>query len=248
MSPISTIDRARRRERRLFHERDSDPRARDELIEGKLRLASSLAHRYAGNRSDDEDLRQVAAVGLIKAVDRYNPSLGVAFSSFAVPTITGEIRRHLRETGWAAHVSRDLQEAALAVRRARDELTPALGRSPSAAEVAELIGCSRERVVAGRAAGRALEAESLDARVPGSEVNRYEQMGAYDDHLESADSRQTVLAVLARLTDAQRELLHMRYREALTQSEIGERLGISQMHVSRLLKRALDRAAILAAE
>jgi RNA polymerase sigma-B factor len=244
---ISAAARDGRREHRLFRQRDRDPRARSELIESKLRLAESLAQRYAGAHTETEDLRQAAAAGLVKAVDRFDPELGAAFTSFADPTNTGHIRRHIRDPRWVAHVTRDLQEAALAVRAAVDELTPALGRAPSIAEIARAAGCSAERVTEGLAAARALDAESLDAPTPGGDVDRYEMTGVYDERLESANDRETARSVVARLPSAQRDLLKLRFEDGLTQRQIGERMGISQMHVSRLLKAALERASILAA-
>jgi RNA polymerase sigma-B factor len=242
----STVTVDHQREHSLFNARDENPQARAELIESKLALAASLARRYSASRSERDDLRQVAALGLIKAVDRFDPARGTAFSSFAVPTITGEIRRYIRDTSWAVHVTRDLQEAALRVRSTCEELTPRLGRSPSVGEIAQAVGWSRDRVVEGLAAAQAFDAESLDAPEPGSGVERHDLTGTVDDRLERVDEREAAHAILGRLPQAQRDLLRMRFDEGLTQSQIGKRLGCSQMHVSRLLRTAIERASILA--
>lgn len=220
---------------------------REQLIAAKLPLAWSLARRYMGSRSEQEDLRQVAALGLVKAVDRYDPSRGTSFSSFAVPTITGEIRRYIRDTGWAAHVSRHLQESTLVVARAADYLSARLGHSPTVAELAEETGLTREGVVEALAASRALRAESLDAPAgDDGAVDRYDELGADDDQFEQVESRTAAGAVIGRMPVQERELLRMRFGDGLTQRQIGEQIGVSQMHVSRLLRRAVERASILA--
>jgi RNA polymerase sigma-B factor len=226
---------------------DVDRQSREALIIEKMPLAISLARRYVGARSEWEDLRQVAALGLIKAVDRYDPERGAAFASFAVPTITGEIRRHIRDTAWAAHVTRDMQEASLDVMRASDDLTTSLGRPATIAELAGATGRTRENVIEALDTAKALDAESLDA--PAADdglVERYDQVGARDDQLEQAESRATARSVVERLPEQERVLLRMRFDEGMTQRQIGKRIGISQMHVSRLLRRALERASILA--
>jgi RNA polymerase sigma-B factor len=235
------------RDPKLFDRRDSDRAAREELIVRHLPLAWGLARRYAGARGEREDLRQVAALGLIHAVDRFDPARGIAFTSFAVPTITGEIRRYIRDTAWSAHVTRDMQEAALKVVRALDSLTASLGRSPTVAEIAAATGRTREQVVEALAAAQALDAESLDAPVAEYDGgDRYDQVGGRDEQLEETESRETARSVVRRLPKGERALLRMRFAEGLTQREIGKRIGVSQMHVSRLLRRALERAAILA--
>jgi RNA polymerase sigma-B factor len=236
-----------RRDLILFDRRDRDRSAREELIVRHLPLAWSLARRYAGSRGEWDDIRQVAALGLVHAVDRFDPTRGAAFTSFAVPTITGEIRRYIRDTAWCAHVTRDMKEAALDVVRALDSLSLSLGRSPSTAEVAEATGRPREQVVEALGAARALEADSLDAPVPDHDGgDRYESVGKGDDGLDQADSRETARSIVRRMPKNERALLRMRFHEGLTQREIGRRMGVSQMHVSRLLRRALDRAAVIA--
>jgi RNA polymerase sigma-B factor len=215
--------RSSEQERFLFCQRDSDEHAREQLIREKMPL------------------------GLIKAVDRFDPDRGTAFASFAVPTITGEIRRHIRDTAWAAHVTRDMQEASMDVVRAADSLTSSLGRSPTVAEIAEATGRSREGVVEALETAKALDADSLDApAADGGAVDRYDEVGARDEELEQAESRATARSVVQRLPQQERLLLTMRFDEGLTQRQIGRRIGVSQMHVSRLLRRALERASILA--
>jgi RNA polymerase sigma-B factor len=163
-----------------------------------------------------------------------------------VPTITGELKRYIRDTGWAAHVTRDLQEATLLVARAADELAGTLGRSPSAGEVSAATGLSTERVIEAMTAATALNAESLDAPTGDDETtDGYGRLGYRDDEFERAEARSTVASVLSRLSRRERDLLEMRFGQDLTQSQIGARLGISQMHVSRLLRRAVNRASIL---
>jgi RNA polymerase sigma-B factor len=249
MSATAVLAHARPgRDRLLFAHRDDSRTARDKLIAEKMPLAIGLARRYMGPRNEWEDLRQVAALGLIKAIDRFDPERGTAFSSFAVPTITGEIRRHIRDTSWAAHVTRDMQEASLEVVRASDDLTVSLGRSPTIAELADATGRTREVVIQALETTNALDADSLDAPLPGEGIaSRHDSVGAPDMGLEAAESRATATSVIERLPAKERELLDMRFGEGLTQRQIGARLGVSQMHVSRLLRRALDRASILAA-
>jgi RNA polymerase sigma-B factor len=240
-----------RRDSILFnrYRRDDDRRARDELIARKLPLAKALARRYAIRRSEREDLGQVAAMGLVKAVDRYDPSLGTAFSSFAVPTITGELRRHLRDTTWAAHVPRGTQELAVELGKFIDELSAETGRSPTIADLVRASGRAPEEVLEALDARQAFDADSLDAPAREGDDDdgpRHEQVGAPDEGFDAVVDRATIQSMVERLPQRERELLRLRFDEGLTQRQIGKRLGISQMHVSRLLRRALDRASVLA--
>jgi RNA polymerase sigma-B factor len=242
--------RARDRDGLLFRRyiRHHDRRAREELIERKLPLARALARRYAGGRAEREDLAQVAALGLIKAIDRFDPERGTAFTSFAVPTITGELRRHLRDTAWAVHVPRGMQEVALELMRLSAELASVLGRSPSPGELADASGRPVEEVLEALEARHGLDADSLDAPVQAEDgTTPHERFGSVDDDLELVVSRATVQSAVGRLPERERELLRLRFEEQLTQREIGDRIGVSQMHVSRLLRRALDRVSTLAA-
>ena len=223
-----------------------DQAAREELVHRFLPLAQHLARRYGGGREPLDDLVQVASMGLVKAVDRFDPDRGVAFSSFAVPTILGELRRHLRDTGWAVRVPRSVQERVLDVTAAIDRLSSVLGRSPSSSDVADELGITTEEVLEAREAGVALEALSLDAprRTSDKESEgetRSDALGADDERLELVELGATIAPTLEQLSARDREILHLRFVEDMTQSEIASRIGVSQMHVSRLLRRALAR-------
>ena len=233
-------------ERRLFLRlhRFDDRAARDQLVERFMPLAAQLARRYRNTSQSFEDLLQVANLGLVQAVDRFDPERGLRFSSFAVPTILGELRRHFRDRTWSVHVPRDLQEQALKVERATVELSAAKGRTPSIGEVAEALGLTDEEVLEARRALVAYEPLSLDA--PAVDDNDRVIADALGDD-ESGYSRAERLALLdgllPLLTRRQREVLGLRFREDLTQREIGERVGLSQMQVSRLLHQAIHRLA-----
>jgi RNA polymerase sigma-B factor len=242
----------RREERRLFeryHAR-GDVAARDELIRRTLPLARRLAGRYARGSEPIDDLLQVASIGLIKAVDRFDPTLGLAFSSFAVPSILGELKRHFRDHGWAARVPRPLQERVLNVNAAVDEMSGKLGRAPKPREVAAAMGESVEDVLAAMEAATAHVAASLDAPIghDGEDSLTYaDSVGDLDARLELIEDRTVVDAALRALPERERQVLHLRFAEDLTQSEIAERIGVSQMHVSRLIRRALGRLQTVAA-
>jgi RNA polymerase sigma-B factor len=239
--------RARRlRERQLFarYRRRHDLAAREELVERFLPLAAHLAKRYGYVGEPLEDLVQVASVGLLKAIDRYEPERGTAFSSFAVPTIAGELKRHFRDRGWAVRVPRDLQEIAQRVDRTTDRLIHALGRAPTVSEIADELGITFEQVLEAREAAGARRAESLD-RPCGNDQDAAElvdTLGAPEPGYLRAEQSATLEAMMTSvLSDREREILKLRFAEDLTQSEIGERVGVSQMHVSRLLRQAVSR-------
>jgi RNA polymerase sigma-B factor len=222
-----------------------DREARSRLVERHLPLARRLAARYGGGFEGGEDLQQVAAMGLVKAIDRFDPERGLALSTFAVPTILGELKRHLRDTSWAVRVPRDLQELALRVERESGRMERALGRAPTVAELAAEAGVSVEAVLEAMEARRAHRALSLDAPQPGEDGDSDEMsahIGTVDPELSQAEDRALLAPLLARLPARDREILRLRFGEDLTQSEIGQRLGVSQMHVSRLIRRALARA------
>jgi RNA polymerase sigma-B factor len=232
-------------DRELFaRHRTGDPAAREELARRHLRLAQRLASRYANAGVPMEDLVQVASLGLLRAIDRFEPDMGNAFSTFAVPTILGELRRYIRDTSWAVHVPRCVQELTLGVRRAEQELSVKLGRSPSPSELAAHMGERVEQVLEARQAVTATRTVSLDA--PGDESEEHDQLsplgrlGAEDQGYSRAEGRTTVGGALASLPKRERALLHMRFSLDMTQSEIADRIGVSQMHVSRLLRRTLD--------
>jgi RNA polymerase sigma-B factor len=226
-----------------------DPGARDALVEEFLPLARHLARRYGREHAQAEDLFQVASLGLLKAIDRFDPALGNAFSSFATPTILGEIKRYFRDRSWTVRVPRDLQERALAVTRAADELETELGRAPTAAEVAERTATSIEDVLEARVAATARHGLSLDRPArdeddPGATIGA--RLGVHDPELARAEDAATLQRLLAPLDERERTILRLRFHEDLTQAEIAEQLGISQMHVSRLIRRSIDRMRVLA--
>jgi RNA polymerase sigma-B factor len=225
--------------------RDDPPAAGDErerLILAHLPLVRSLARRYANRGEPLDDLIQVGTVGLIKAIDRFDPERGRDLAAFAAPTILGEIRRHFRDRAWAVHVPRPLQEAHAAVTGAVDELTARLGRSPSVAEIAAETGLDEETVLDAAAAGAAYRPASLSAPRAGADDEAdAPEPGAPDAGYAAADGRADLSRGMRALPARERVILHLRFREDLTQSEIAARVGISQMHVSRLIQRALAR-------
>jgi RNA polymerase sigma-B factor len=231
------------------YRRSGDAVAREALVERFLPLAYKLAARYRRGPEPLDDLRQVAAFSLLKAIDRYDPARGTAFSSFAVPTILGELRRHFRDTGWALRVPRDLQELAVRLDRTNDELYHALGRAPTVAEIAARLQTTPEQVLEARGAAAAHHSESLESTMFDGDENRAplgDVIGAHDVGLDAADDAVTAERLLRHLSDRDREILRLRFAEDLTQSEIGERLGISQMHVSRLIRQSLEELRELA--
>ena len=244
--PSSGEDRpARAREdRRLLesYRRNGDPAAREALVERFLPLARQLARRYQRGAEPLDDLVQVASLGLLKAIDRFEPSRSTAFSSFAVPTILGELKRHFRDRGWSVRVPRDLQELAMRVDRVAEELGRRLGRAPTPGEIAEEIGVTTEQVLEAREASGAYRAVSLDRpRDDDEEGGMADTMGAEDPGFGLAEDAATVERLMGVLSDREREVLRLRFQEDLTQSEIGARVGVSQMHVSRLIRQAVAR-------
>ena len=217
-----------------------DLRARDALVTRFLPLARSLARRYHG-AGERDDLEQVAALGLVKAVDRFDPARGFAFTSFAVPTIAGELKRHLRDKGWAIRVPRSLQERKLRIDREQPRLTASLGRSPTAAELADRIGTTVELVVEALTVSSAHRPDSLDRPVGEDGTSAIELVGGHlDSGYAQAEAAVLVDSLLGRLPDREHELLRLRFEQDLTQAEIGLRLGVSQMHVSRLIRRSIS--------
>jgi RNA polymerase sigma-B factor len=233
------------RERRLFarYRSRGDLAARDELVKRFLPLATQLARRYHRGAEPMDDLVQVASVGLLKAIDRFDPERGTAFSSFAVPTIAGELKRYFRDKGWALRVPRDLQESTQRVDRATERLLHELGRTPTVAEVAGALGITPEQVLEAREAATAYRAESLD-RLCGDDQDDtpvVDMLGTHEPGYLQAEDSATLEAMVRVLSDREREILRLRFAEDLTQSEIGHRVGVSQMHVSRLLRQAVTR-------
>ncbi len=217
------------------------PADRDLLVKRYLPLARRLARRYQRGEASFDDLFQVACLGLVKAIDRFDPERGLAFSTYAVPTMAGEIKRHFRDRGWSVRVPRDLQELALKVERTASELSPSLGRQPTVAEIADAIGVRDEDVLEAFEAARAYEASSLQSPLGDDDRGDTlgDSIGTDDDGFARAEQRATLEQLMRVLTPREREVLRLRFAEDLTQAEIGERVGVSQMHVSRIIRHAL---------
>jgi RNA polymerase sigma-B factor len=233
-----------------YHE-DGDLLAREELVERFMPLARDLALRYSYTDEPIDDLVQVACLGLLKAIDRYEPGRGTKFTSYAVPTILGELKRHFRDKGWALHVPRDLQERALNVSRATEKLSTTLGRQPKVREIAAEIGCTIEEVLEASEAAGTYETASLDApfsREADEPSALVDVVGAEDGAYSLVETREAMAATWEGLPDIEREVVRLRFVHDLTQREIGDRIGFSQMHVSRLLRRALKRLQSSAAQ
>ena len=243
---MATTAHERNRETALharYHEH-GDLRAREELVKRFLPLARDLALRYRYTDEPVDDLFQVAAMGLLKAIDRYEPDRGSKFTSYAAPTILGELKRHFRDRGWALRVPRDLQERVLAVGRARERLSTQLGRSPTVLEIAGELGLTQEHVLEATEAARSYEAASLDAPVSREDDDGaalIDTIAGDGSALELVVTREALASTWRDLPDIEREVVRLRFMEDLTQREIGERVGYSQMHVSRILRRALNR-------
>jgi RNA polymerase sigma-B factor len=226
------------------YQQHGDPAARRELVERFMPFARKLALRYSYTDEPIEDLVQVAAVGLLGAIDRFDHERGAKFTSFAAPTILGELKRHFRDKGWALHVPRDLQERALALSRAGDRLANDLGRSPNLEELAQAIGCTMEQALEASEVAHSYSPASLDApasREEDESSSLVEMIGAEDDGFALAESREVISDTWSGLSELERQVVALRFVDGLTQREIGERIGYSQMHVSRLLRRSLGR-------
>jgi RNA polymerase sigma-B factor len=225
----------------LYHH-EGDLAARDELIRRFMPLARKLAMRYVHSREPLDDLVQVASIGLLNAIERYDPTLGKKFTSFAAPTILGELKRYFRDKGWTIHVPRELQERVLAVSHHAELLSIELGRSPTVLELAHAVGCTIEQTVEAIDAGENYQPASLDAPLGHDDENDgvlAETLGCEDDGFELADYRQALVAGWAELPEMERQVLGLRLIHGLTQREISQRMGCSQMQISRLLRRAM---------
>ncbi len=235
-------------ELRLAHARETgDARARTELIEEFMPMATRLARRYRKAKDSQDDLAQVACVGLVKAVDRFDPERGMRFASFAVPTILGELRRHLRDTSWRLHIPRKLQDQILALASVSEELSSELGRSPTVDELAARMHVSPEVVLDARQAMDSQRDRSLDEPAhQGSRDSLADTLGGEDGELLRAEEVMVLEHWLAVLPERAQEILRLRFHEELSQREIADRMGISQMHVSRILRRSLERLQVLA--
>ena len=221
-----------------------DRRARDELVERFLPLAHKLARRYIRSSEPYEDLVQVACLGLVKTVERFDPTRGYAFTSLAVPTILGELKRYFRDSSWALHVERGAQERARQIAAAQQAVSARTGRTPTVIELCEYLELTEEEVLDGLQTSEAYDAVSLDAP-PANDgeglASRLETLGEQDGQLALVDDAATIFAAARHLPMRERQVLYLRFGEDLPQTEIAQRIGVSQMQVSRLLRRSLHR-------
>jgi len=229
----------------VYHE-DRDPDARDELVKRFIPFARKLALRYVHSREPLDDLVQVASLGLLNAIRRFEPGRGKRFTSYAAPTIMGELKRYFRDKGWSVHVPRNLQERALAASRHTERLSARLGRSPTVDELGDVLNCPTEQVIEALDAAHNYHPASLDAPIAREDDDR-SALGDEDEGFELVEDRQMLASGWASLTETERQVVSLRLVDDLTQREISQRIGCSQMHVSRLLRRSmlrLDAAAV----
>jgi RNA polymerase sigma-B factor len=217
-----------------------DPAARDELAALYQPLAEYLARRFYGRGEPLEDLIQVASIGLIKAIDRFDTERGVKFSTYATATVVGELKRHFRDKGWALRVPRRLQEAGMSVGRAVTDLSQELGRAPTVREIGRRTGLSEEEVLEAMETAQAYTASSLDAPTDEEGATEGERLGEEEEAFELLEGWTSVAPAIRELPRRERTILYLRFFRSLTQTQIAEELGISQMHVSRLLSRTLE--------
>jgi len=236
---------------RRYHE-DGDLRAREQLIEQYMSLVRSLARRYSYRGEQLEDLVQIGAIGLIKAIDRFDLERGVELTTYATPNIIGEIKRHFRDKGWSVRVPRGLQELNVQLSRLVEQLTVQFGRSPTIPELAKAAGAQEEEVLEALESGRAYSSLSLSVGGSGDddELDPLESIGTEEHQYEVSEDRAVLAPGFRALDDRERRILQLRFFEGLTQSQIAQQVGISQMHVSRLIRRSLEkiRAEIAADE
>ena len=225
---------------RRYHD-DRDPAARECLVARFLPLARHLARRYRG-QAERDDLEQVASLALVKAIDRFDPDRGLAFTSFAMPTILGELKRYFRDLGWSVHVPRSIKDLKVRLDMDTRTLNAELGRSPTAHELAERSGTTVEHVVEALAANTAYRADSLDRPLSEDGDTALDLLGGENDAGYShAENAMLVTSLLAKLPEREQTILRLRFEEDLTQAEIAERIGVSQMHISRLIRRSIAR-------
>ena len=228
---------------RRYHE-DGDLQAREQLIEQYMSLVRSLARRYSYRGEQLEDLVQIGAIGLIKAIDRFDIDRGVELTTYATPNIIGEIKRHFRDKGWSVRVPRGLQELNVQLSKLVEQLTVQLGRSPTIAELAKGAGVEEEEVLEALESGRAYSALSLSSggtQEDGEELDPLESIGTDEHQYEVSEDRAVLAPGFRVLDERERMILHLRFFEGLTQSQIAQQVGISQMHVSRLIRRSLEK-------
>jgi RNA polymerase sigma-B factor len=228
---------------RRYHER-GDLAAREQLIEQYMSLVRSLARRYSYRGEQLEDLVQIGAIGLIKAIDRFDMNRGVELTTYATPNIIGEIKRHFRDRGWSVRVPRGLQELNVQLSRLIEQLTVQLSRSPTIPELAKAAGVEEEEVLEALESGRAYSSLSLSSgggSDEDGELDPLESLGQVEHQYEVSEDRAVLAPGFRVLDDRERTILHLRFFEGLTQSQIAQQVGISQMHVSRLIRRSLEK-------
>jgi RNA polymerase sigma-B factor len=227
---------------RRYHE-DGDLQAREQLIEQYMSLVRSLARRYSYRGEQLEDLVQIGAIGLIKAIDRFDLDRGVELTTYATPNIIGEIKRHFRDKGWSVRVPRGLQELNVKLSRLMEQLTVQLGRSPTIPELAKAAGVEEEQVLEALESGRAYTSLSLSVGGGGDEddLDPLESIGTEEHQYEVSEDRAVLAPGFKALDERERTILQLRFFEGLTQSQIAQQIGISQMHVSRLIRRSLEK-------
>jgi RNA polymerase sigma-B factor len=235
-----TADRASDEERFVELAHTGDTALRDQLVAAHLGLAHQLARRFANRGEPQDDLVQVASMALVKAVDRFDPEVGVKFSTFAVKCIVGELKRHFRDRGWAVRAPRRIQELYLELGHEIDRLSQELGRAPTVPELAAAVGTSEEAVLEAIEAGRGYRTASLDAP-DGESHTLSESIGTEDSHFSLIDDRSVLATALEQLAPRERAILGLRFGEGLTQSEIAARMGVSQMQISRILAASIER-------
>jgi RNA polymerase sigma-B factor len=247
--PSAAVEATRRRSAELFdamrdadastHDRDG---ARDALVHLHLPLVEHCARRFRNRGEPFEDLVQVGTIGLIKSIDRFDTDRGVEFSTYATPTIIGEIKRYFRDKGWAIRVPRRLQELRMQIGATTAELTQSLGRSPTMRELSEAIGCTVEEIVEGIESSNAYSALSLDATDDSDDGSptMLDAIGIEDEGIEHVEIRESLKPLLDKLDPREKRILLLRFFRNMTQSQIAEEIGVSQMHVSRLLNRTLE--------
>ena len=224
---------------RRYHE-EGDVAAREELVERHLPLVRSLARRFAGRGESLEDLEQVGAIGLIKAIDRFEIAREVALTSYATPNVVGEIKRHFRDRGSAIRIPRNLKELSAKLGKAMEELTARSGRSPTIAELAAELDNTPEQVLEALEAGSARSTVSLSGGTDANDLDPMEIVGEEDEGYDRVEDRASLEPAIGTLPHREREILRMRFEEGMTQSQIAERVGVSQMHVSRLIRKSID--------
>ena len=232
-------DKARTRRLLVRYHKHGDQNARERVIQEQLPLAEFLARKFAGRGEPVDDLEQAGTVGLLNAVDRFEPDRGIDFLSYAVPTITGEVRRHFRDRTWSMRVPRRLKDLQSSINGAVGPLSQELGRAPKPSEIAARLGIATEEVVEGLDAQQAYRSTSLDELVSGADTALTDTLGAADVELDKVEYRQTLAPLLDELPERERTILVLRFFGNMTQTQIADRVGISQMHVSRLLAQTV---------